>query len=83
MCLNCGCNEPDKRHSDERNITMRDLVNAAKANQSNVGDQARNISTTVKKVMDGSLMSAACKSPARKPAKRSRTGGARAPSPTR
>ena len=31
ICLSCGCNKPDKRHGDSRNITLTDIQSAAKA----------------------------------------------------
>jgi hypothetical protein len=57
MCLSCGCNEPDERHGDNRNIIMQDLVNAAQANNVPVSDVAKNLSSATKKVMDGKLTS--------------------------
>ena len=31
MCVSCGCGSPDDNHGDQRNITMKDLDQAAKA----------------------------------------------------
>lgn len=77
MCLNCGCNEPDERHGDKRNLTMRDLMGAAKANDAEVRDQLKNISATAKKVLEGSLKSTAWKPPTQKAAQRSAQTGTR------
>ena len=59
MCLNCGCNEPDERHDDERNIIMQDLVEAGMANHLAVTDAWDNIVSTAEKVFEGSLKSTA------------------------
>lgn len=32
MCASCGCDIPDEKHGDERNITWNEVVEAAKAN---------------------------------------------------
>ncbi len=31
MCISCGCRKPDDDHGDARNITMRDIDQAAQA----------------------------------------------------
>src|SRR6266567_1827836 len=31
MCISCGCGKPDDDHGDARNITMRDIDQAAQA----------------------------------------------------
>ncbi len=31
MCISCGCGSPNDKHGDQRNITMNDLDQAAKA----------------------------------------------------
>src|SRR5213082_4233321 len=31
MCISCGCGKPDDDHGDARNITMKDLDQAAQA----------------------------------------------------
>jgi hypothetical protein len=31
MCVSCGCGSPNDKHGDQRNITMNDLDQAAKA----------------------------------------------------
>jgi hypothetical protein len=59
MCLNCGCNEPDERHEDERNIIMQDLVEAGMANHMAVTDAWENMVATTEKVLNGSLKSTA------------------------
>lgn len=65
MCLNCGCNEPDERHGDERNIIMQDLVEAAKANDMTVAEAWKSMTAATKQVLDGSLKSAAWKEDAK------------------
>jgi hypothetical protein len=32
MCANCGCQIPEDRHGDDRNITWSDIQAAAEAN---------------------------------------------------
>lgn len=59
MCLNCGCNEPDERHQDERNIIMQDLVEAGRANSLAVTEAWENMVSTTEKVLNGSLTSTA------------------------
>jgi len=31
MCMSCGCKQPNETHGDDRNITLRDLEQAAAA----------------------------------------------------
>ena len=31
MCVSCGCNQPEEKHGDDRNITLSDLHAAAQA----------------------------------------------------
>jgi len=31
MCVSCGCGSPNDKHGDQRNITLNDLDQAAKA----------------------------------------------------
>jgi hypothetical protein len=43
MCLDCGCGEPNERHSDNRHIIMDDVKAAAEASEISVDEAARNI----------------------------------------
>ncbi len=48
MCLTCGCNQPNERHGDARNITLGDLAQAATAAGVNHGKAAKNLRKTYK-----------------------------------
>ena len=43
MCMSCGCKQPNEDHGDDRNITMRDLEQAAEAAGADTQTVARNI----------------------------------------
>ncbi len=43
MCLNCGCGEPNERHSKKANITARDVEKAALANHQDIAMTVGNI----------------------------------------
>ena len=42
MCLDCGCGEPNERHSDDRHIVMDDIQAAASASEISVEEAKRN-----------------------------------------
>jgi hypothetical protein len=48
MCLSCGCNKPNERHDDNRNIVMEDIRKAAEASDLSIDEVARNIQQGVK-----------------------------------
>jgi hypothetical protein len=48
MCLDCGCGEPNERHSDDRHITMDNVKAAAEASEISVDEAARNIADGVR-----------------------------------
>lgn len=43
MCLNCGCKKYDDHMADERNITLKELADAAIANDMHAGQNIENI----------------------------------------
>jgi len=43
MCMSCGCKQPNEAHKDERNITMRDLEQAAEASEISPQEVVTNI----------------------------------------
>lgn len=43
MCLSCGCNKPNEKHGDDRNITMQDLQSAAQAAEMSTEEVVTNI----------------------------------------
>lgn len=59
MCLDCGCNQPDDRHGDDRHLIMQDIVDAAKASQKPVDKAMQNIDQAVRQVMEGKIQSKA------------------------
>ena len=47
MCVSCGCRQYDDDHGDRRNITIRDLRDAAEAGGIGVNDVGKNIDEAV------------------------------------
>lgn len=47
MCLSCGCKKPNDDHGDNRNITMKDIDQAAQAAGTTRDQVAQNIEKTV------------------------------------
>jgi hypothetical protein len=47
MCISCGCGEPDEQHGDERNLTMRQVEDAAEAAGISPQAVAANVSEAV------------------------------------
>lgn len=47
MCVSCGCGIAEEDHGDERNITLRDLEEAANAADLTVAEVATNIQEAV------------------------------------
>lgn len=47
MCLSCGCKKPNDDHGDNRNITMKDLEQAAQAAGTSRDQAAQNITNAV------------------------------------
>ena len=43
MCMSCGCMQPNNDHGDQRNITQRDLDQAAQAANISPEQAAQNI----------------------------------------
>ncbi len=61
MCLDCGCMEPDNpMEGDKRHITMKNIVDAAKANNKSVEETLKTINETVRQVLDGKIKSREC-----------------------
>jgi hypothetical protein len=54
MCLDCGCGEPNERHSDNRHIIMDDVKAAAEASEISVDEAARNISDGLRQAQQSS-----------------------------
>src|SRR6266571_7619431 len=50
MCMSCGCEIPDDKHEDQRNITLHDLDQAALAANISVSEVVQNISNTWQKI---------------------------------
>lgn len=46
MCMSCGCKMPNEDHGDQRNITMNELEDAARASNISVDEVVRNIQET-------------------------------------
>lgn len=59
MCVTCGCGIPDTDHGDSRNITLTDLVSAARAASLDLDEVVANISSAV--AVNKSLPDAACR----------------------
>lgn len=57
MCLSCGCRVPDDDHGDSRNIVMKQVVDAAAAENGTVAAIMKNIDDTVADVLNGKLKS--------------------------
>ena len=49
MCVSCNCGEPNNDHGDSRNITMRQVEQAASAMGKSPKDVASNIQKSVGK----------------------------------
>ena len=43
MCANCGCNIPEDKHDDDRNITWSEVVAAAEANNQTPAEAIKNM----------------------------------------
>jgi hypothetical protein len=41
--MSCGCNKPNERHGDDRNIVMQDLKDAATAAKISTAEVVKNI----------------------------------------
>lgn len=50
MCLNCGCKKYDDHMGDERNITTKELAEAAIANDMRAGQTMANISDALEHI---------------------------------
>lgn len=50
MCLNCGCKKYDDHMGDERNITTKELAEAAIANEMRAGQTISNISDALQHI---------------------------------
>lgn len=59
MCLSCGCRVPDDDHGDTRNIVMKQIVDAAAAENATVETIMKNIDDAVTAVVNGELRSRA------------------------
>jgi len=59
MCLSCGCQAPDDDHGDQRNIVMKQVVDAAAAENATVEAIMKNVDDTVANVLNGKLKSRA------------------------
>lgn len=57
MCLSCGCRVPDDDHGDPRNIVMKQVVDAAAAENGTVEAIMKNIDDAVADVLNGKLKS--------------------------
>lgn len=55
MCLNCGCGSYDDHMADDRNITLKELANAAIANDMPAGETKRNIQKALENISDDKL----------------------------
>ena len=47
MCVSCGCGKADDDHGDKRNLTMKQIEEAAKAAKSDAKGVAENIRKAV------------------------------------
>lgn len=47
MCITCGCKIPDENHGDERNITIKHLQDAGKAQNISIVKVIGNILKTL------------------------------------
>jgi hypothetical protein len=47
MCVSCGCDMPNERHGDDRNITMQQIEEAAQATGKSAQEVAANIQQAV------------------------------------
>ena len=50
MCMSCGCNRPNERHGDNRNIIMQDLQEAATVAEISTAEAVKNIQRTFEAV---------------------------------
>lgn len=48
MCSNCGCNIPEDKHDDERNINWSEIVAAAEANNQTPAEAVQHIQEMAK-----------------------------------
>lgn len=46
MCMSCGCNKPNERHGDNRNIVLQDLQDAATVSEISTAEVVKNIQKT-------------------------------------
>ncbi len=53
MCMSCGCGQPNNNHGDNRNITEKDLNQAAQAAGITPEQAAKNISTCCQQMGSG------------------------------
>lgn len=52
MCLNCGCGEPDKRHTGS-DLVREDLQRAADGQGSSMDETVRNMETSLQELRVG------------------------------
>ena len=50
MCLNCGCKSYDDHMADDRNITLKELAEAAMANDMHAGQTIANIKDSLEHI---------------------------------
>jgi hypothetical protein len=46
MCINCGCDQPENRHGDQRNITVSDARRAMRTEAHLTGENAGSVRKT-------------------------------------
>lgn len=56
MCLNCGCKKYDDHMGDERNITTKELAEAAIANDMGAGQTMSNIAEALDHITPDDLV---------------------------
>lgn len=49
MCANCGCQIPEEKHDDDRNILWSEIVAAAEANDHSAKDAIANMQEMAEK----------------------------------